>query len=117
MDGVLTLLTSTVTKDAYGVRVESFTGTDVFCKVESVTRAEFFGGGRNGLNPQYVFTVFYGDYSGQRTCKYDGQSYAIYRTYKPDNTDYIELYAQIEGGANGKSNATNISSGNTENTG
>ena len=53
------------------------------------------------MNPEYQFDVFAGDYEGETLCKYDGKSYAIYRTYLPDNSDYIELYAQREGGANG----------------
>lgn len=115
MDGVLTLLTSTVTKDAYGVRKETFTENDVFCGENSVTRTEFFSAGRNGINPSYVFKVFVGDYSGQRTCKYNGERYAIYRTYTPEGADYIELYAQREGGTNGQSIAGELSTGNTEN--
>jgi hypothetical protein len=55
---VITLLTTTRTQDAYGVWTETETGRDVFCQVDSVTRAEFFEGGRNGLNPQYRFTMF-----------------------------------------------------------
>lgn len=117
MDGAISLLASTTTKDAFGVRKESFTKKDVFCSVNSVTRTEFFSAGRNGLNPEYMFKVFAGDYSGERTLKYNGASYAIYRTYKPDDSDYIELYAQTEGGANGKSEPEQLPSGNTGNSG
>lgn len=116
MDGAISLLTSTTTKDAYGVRKESFTKRDVFCKVNSITRTEFFSAGRNGLNPEYMFEVFAGDYSGERTLEYNGASYAIYRTYRPKDGDYIELYAQTEGGANGKSEPGQLPSGNTGDT-
>lgn len=116
MDGMISLLTSTTTKDDYGVRKESFTKKDVFCKVKSVTRTEFFSAGRNGLNPEYVFEMFAGDYSGERTVKYDGVTYAIYRTYKSEGSDYIELYAQTEGGTNGKSESGQLQSGNTGDT-
>ena len=115
-DGVIYFLESTVTKDAYGVEHESFTSRQVFCRVFSITRTEFFSAGRNGLNPDFMFKVFSGDYSGERTCKYGGASYAIYRTYNPPGEDDIELYAQIEGGANGKSEPEQLPSGNTGDT-
>ena len=101
MDDVLTLLKVTTEKDARGVLHKSIASRDVFCKRRSVSRNEFFDGGRNGLNPEFVFDVFHGYYDGETLCRYDGNSYAIYRTYLPDNSDYIELYVQREGGANG----------------
>lgn len=101
MDDVLSLVKITTEKDARGVMRKSTSSRDVFCKCRSVSRNEFFSGGRNGLNPEYQFDVFMAEYEGETLCKYDGKSYAIYRTYLPDNSDYIELYAQREGGANG----------------
>ena len=100
MDDVLTLLKVTTEKDARGVLHKSISSREVFCKRRSVSRNEFFDGGRNGLNPEFVFDVFHGDYDGETLCRYDGNSYAIYRTYL-NESDYIELYAQREGGANG----------------
>ena len=100
MDDVLTLLKVTTEKDTRGVLHKSISSRDVFCKRRSVSRNEFFDGGRNGLNPEFVFDVFHGDYDGETLCRYDGKSYAIYRTYL-NESDYIELYAQREGGANG----------------
>ena len=66
----------------------------------SVSRREFYEAGRNGLNPEYMFTVFAGDYNGERVVEYNGARYAVYRTYRT-RTDYIEIYAQREGGTNG----------------
>lgn len=73
----------------------------VFCQVDSVTRAEFFEGGRNGLNPEYKFTLFFGDYNGEDTVIYNGLAYGVYRTYHGRN-DTVELYAERKGGTNGK---------------
>lgn len=101
MDVVVDLMSTEITQDEYGIERETVTSRGIFAKCESVTRAEFFGGGRSGFNPEFVFTVFRGDYSGEPLLRYEGNTYAIYRTYMTDS-DYIELYAQREGGANGK---------------
>lgn len=101
MDDTLTLLAMTKEQDDYGVWKETFTPREVFCQVHSISRNEFFQAGRNGLNPSFMFTVFQADYEGEVICKFRGNSYAIYRTYLPANADYIELYAERQGGANG----------------
>lgn len=100
MDSVLTLYTVTRTQNSKGAWVKTQVPRDVFCQVESVTRSEFYNGGRSGLNPEYQFTVFQGDYNGEEVCKYNGNDYAIYRTYIVPGTDYIELYAERKGGTN-----------------
>lgn len=104
LSDVLTLFSSVVGKDKLGVQREIFTPRQVFCRVNSVTRAEFFGAGRNGLNPAYCFTVFAGDYNDEELCEYHGKSYGIYRTYQVPGTDDLELYAERKGGTNGKEN-------------
>ena len=101
MDAVLILVGKTRTQDEYGMWKEAPTERQIFCQVESVTRAEFFDGGRNGLNPEFQFTVFAGDYNGETVCKYEDKQYAIYRTYRVPGTDYMELYAERKGGTNG----------------
>lgn len=101
MDCVIDLIAAVYAKDKYGVPAPAESSRQVFAKVESVTRAEFFGGGRNGLNPEFKFTVFAGDYRGERTLVYHGSRYGIYRTFRGDS-DYIELYAERKGGTNGK---------------
>lgn len=97
----ITLLTTAKEQDDYGVWVETITSKDVFAQVDSVTRAEFFEGGRNGLNPEYRMTMFSGDYDGQKMLIYNGNTYSIYRTYMAKN-DTIELYVERKGGSNGK---------------
>ena len=97
---IIKLIATTKTQNEFGVWVTAETEREVFCDVSSVTRAEFFDGGRNGLNPEYVFTMFFGDYEGETILEYSGKRYAIYRTYQA-NTDTIELYAERKGGTNG----------------
>ena len=117
MDNVLILQSMTREQDETGVWREAFTPRQVFCQVHSITRNEFFQAGRNGLNPSYMFTVFRADYEGEVICSFEGKDYAIYRTFLPEREDYIELYAERQGGANGKSNASTQNSGGSTTTG
>lgn len=96
---VINLYADTITFDGYGVARKSRTARQVFCKVESVTRAEFFDAGRSGLNPEYRITLFSGDYAGESVVGYKGKMYSVYRTYHA-KTDILELYVERQGGVN-----------------
>lgn len=98
---VLTLVGVTLTQDDFGVWTEKETEREVFCSVDSVTRAEYFEGGKNGLVPELVFKVFFGDYQDEKTVIYQGTAYGVYRTYLGKN-DIMELYAERKGGVNAK---------------
>ena len=105
MDDVLILLSYNQTQDANGIwKQGNPIRNTVFCKVNNITRAEFFAGGRMGLNPEFEFTVAAVDYNGERECVFHDKSYAIYRAYKTDD-DYMELYVIRKGGTNGKTSA------------
>ena len=106
MHDVLTLITAAYTTDAYGVRRETFTERTVFCDSGSVSRAEFFNAGREGLTPQLMFSVFAGDYEGEPMARFKDVTYSIYRTYQPPGSDYMELYCELKGGTNGKGEAS-----------
>lgn len=97
---VIKLVTETWTKDKYGIAQRTVTKKEVFCNVTSVSAEEFFEGGRNGLNPEFRFTMFFGDYDGQTMVEYNGETYGVYRTYRERN-DMIELYVSRKGGTNG----------------
>ena len=56
------LLCTAFVADEYGVERKTTTGREVFCQVNSITRQEFFEAGRNGLNPELMFSVFVDDY-------------------------------------------------------
>lgn len=102
---VITLLAATKQQNDYGVWVETLSNRDVFCQVDSVSRAEFFDGGRNGLNPEFRMTLFAGDYQGERLLIYKNSTYSVYRTYQGRN-DTVELYVERKGGSNGKTYST-----------
>jgi len=96
---VIKLIKETHTTDTYGVQRTTATKKEVFCQVDSVTRTEFYQGGRNGLNPEMVFTMFFGDYDDERIIEWNGKQYSVYRTYLTRN-DTIELYCERRGGTN-----------------
>ena len=100
---VITLITETYENNEYGVPVPKVTETDVYCQVDSATRSEVYEGGRNGLNPEYRFTMFGPDYNDQKTVIYKGRAYGIYRTFI-GRDDTIELYVERKGGTNGIGN-------------
>ena len=107
MDCVIELLgAATYTEDAAGVRrAIPAAPRQVFAKLGSVTRAEFYNAGRAGYAPAFVFSVFADDYRGESALRYRGESFAIYRTYRRaegDGSDYIELYAERQAGTDGK---------------
>ena len=97
---IINLYSETITRDAFGVSQRATNKREVFCKVDSVTRAEFFDAGRQGLNPEYRITMFAGDYNGEAVVGYKGRTYSVYRTYLA-KTDIIELYVERKGGTNG----------------
>lgn len=100
---IVNLYADSISYDEYGVARKTRTSREVFCKVDSVTRAEFFEAGRAGLNPEYRITMFFGDYNGETVVGYKGRTYSVYRTYQA-KTDIIELYVERKGGTNGEEN-------------
>ena len=91
------LVVESYTKNEYGVLDKTTTRHPVYVNVTSVTSQEWFEGGRNGLNPQYRFTMFQFDYTGEKIIEYNGKQYTIYRTYNR-SVDEIELYTELRKG-------------------
>lgn len=87
------LVAEEFTQNEYGVLERTFTKTKVFVEVNSVTGQEWFEGGRNGLNPQFRFSMFSHDYHNEKIIEFKDVQYTIYRTYQR-KSDVIELYAE-----------------------
>lgn len=90
---VANLVVESYSQNDYGVMERTTTRHKVFVNVTSVTGQEWFEGGRNGLNPQYRFTLFSHDYHGEQIIEYEGVHYTVYRTYLR-SVDEIELYVE-----------------------
>lgn len=104
-DDVITLIKQTPTGalDEYGQEVFTETTREVFCKVTSTTRAEFYQARQTGLEPEFVFVTQPCNYDNERILAYgvdehnQPQRYSIYRTYRR-GADVLEIYAQKEVG-------------------
>ena len=103
---IILIKPGTGTKDAEGVwRDGSPTTREVFARMDSVGRSEFFAGGQSGFRPEMRFTVFPAEYQGEPTLTWNGEAYAIYRTFQKPGTDDLELYVKREVGVhNGAEN-------------
>lgn len=97
MYDTLILVSKTITTDAYGIEQATETERQVFCKVDSISQNEFYSAANTELNPEFRFTVFFGDYEGEDICLFNNNRYAIYRTFR--SGDNLELYAEREIGA------------------
>lgn len=99
MDDVITLVAETYTVDAIGQRVATETTRDVFAHVRSVSRAEWFNGGVNGLQPSLQADTPIINYAGEKIAIFHGVRYSIYRTYRREADDIIELYLEEKVGS------------------
>lgn len=103
MDAVIKLVAySQGQADQYGNIPIIRTEREVFCRVESVTRNEFYQAAQNDLHPSYVFTLsHFMDYQGEREIMYTDwtgveKTFVLVRTYR--NLDEIELTAEERDG-------------------
>lgn len=98
MDDVIKLISKTYTVDEYGNQIETPTERQVFCKVNSVVRTEFYNAAQVNMHPNYVFTLsHYKDYLNESELKYTDwtgveKTYVITRTYI--HGDQIDLTAE-----------------------
>ena len=96
LDTTITLITpGTRTQDAEGIwRDGTPTSREVFARMESVSRYEFYAGGEQNIRPDMRFKVFQAEYQGESELTWNGAAYVIYRTYQVPGTDDLELYVQ-----------------------
>lgn len=63
---------------------------EVYCMVGSIYQKEFYEAYQAGITAQYRLTVAVADYENEKTVKYNGIYYTVYRRYPTG--DNIELY-------------------------
>ena len=99
MTTTIKLISETVTVNQYRMEEITEASTEVFAEVSSITQTEYFAAQNADLKPEFRFTVFFGDYSGEKLVEYEGDRFGIYRTYRTG--DYMELYAERQAGRDG----------------
>lgn len=92
-DSTLKLISITQTKDKYGMPVKTESKTEIFCRVTSVSGSEFNQASQNGIKPQWKFVIKSREYSGEKAVEFNGQKFAVYRTYQ-SSIDDLELYVE-----------------------
>ena len=93
------LVMVTTEKDELNQVVEKTRTTNtVFADISSVSQAEFFSGGRIGLQPSLKATIYDFEYNDEPIVKYNGKLYSVYRTYFVNGSDRLELYLEERGG-------------------
>lgn len=100
MESTIKLIAETETKNAYGALVKTETEREIYCEVESVGRSDFFNGLQSGLGFSFVFVTNPINYQGERVVEYEGQRYAVVRTYHA-KIDRLEIYTGERVGAHG----------------
>lgn len=63
---------------------------EVYCKVNSISRNEFYKASTGGFKPSLVFTVHLFEYENEEKVEFYGVTYNVIRTYMI-NTEEIEL--------------------------
>lgn len=94
MDDLITLISQTFEQNDIGVQIATETTTQVWARLQSATRAEFYSAGQNGLQPSLVAVTPIANYAGQKLAEWRGTRYSIYRTYFATGSDEIQLMLQ-----------------------
>ena len=100
MDDVIKLISTTYTSDSSGNQVETVTERQVFCKVRSVGRSEFYQAAQSDMHPEYVFVLsHFMDYQGEKSLKHTDwtgteKRFDVIRTYRPGDSTELEITAQ-----------------------
>ena len=99
VEETLELITVVATdeKDVNGYTVDRDEKKEVFCKVKSPGRSEFYAAMKADMKVSKIFVVSDIDYAGETELIYDGQRYKVEKYY-PAGLDEIELTcSRLEG--------------------
>lgn len=97
IDDIIELERITYTTDEAGNQVPQRETRTVYCRVQSVTRSEFYSAAQNEMHPEYVFVLSnYRDYLGEKEVFYTDwtgtrRNYVVLRAFRPAGSDEIEL--------------------------
>ena len=98
MDDVISLVQEVYAQNEFGGQEPTETKTDVWASIQTVTRAEWSSAGQAGLNPELTVTTAAVNYNGEKILEIQGKRYGIYRVYRSEDSDEIELYCEGKAG-------------------
>lgn len=98
MDDEIILITRRFQMDELNQQIATECYHRVWCRIESVSRAEWRDAGVQGLQPELMAVMPICNYGGELIALHNGIRYAVYRTYRNQRTDEIELYLSREVG-------------------
>lgn len=92
---VLVLVKEAHKRDGLGQFIrdpENDVKTEVYCRLKSITRSEFYQAAVAGLRPEFVFVIHSFEYNGEQQVIFEGQEYQVLRTYQDEkNPEEVEL--------------------------
>lgn len=107
MDDVIKLISQGYERDEYGNQIPTnVEPRQVYCKVRSIGRADFYAAAQTDLHPSYVFVLsHYKDYMGEREILYTDwtgveKKYVVIRTYRAPEDDSVEITVEEKVGRN-----------------
>lgn len=89
LDNTIELLDINIVKDKELNEIEEFRVVEVYCRVESITRREFYSAANSNLKPELLIKMNAFEYDGQRKVRYKNKIYNVLRSYC--SKDFIEL--------------------------
>lgn len=102
MEGSANLVHQTYEIDQIGQHIPVEIVTEILCHIESIGQNEFFNAGQNGIKADLKVVTQSVNYNNEEIIEYNGERYGIYRTYRRNNSDEIELYCEWKGGISGQ---------------
>ena len=127
MDDVIYLVKTRYEADEYLNQIAIEEERQVFCKVQTVGRNEFYQAAQADMHPEFLFVLsHYKDYEGEKIVKYTdwmGHEHKLYvtRAYRRPDGDSVELtceertgYGPEQSGGGGECCPDGICSGCTD---
>lgn len=102
MEGTAYLIGETYELDALNQHIPIEVETEILCHIESIGQREFFSAGQNGINSDIKIVTQAVNYNNESIIEYNKERYGIYRTYRRNDSDEIELYCEWKGGISGQ---------------
>lgn len=87
------LIGKTYATDQIGQKTPLESKRLVMANINSISAAEFFRAGENGLKANIMFSIWLTDYLEEEEIEFNGTRYSVYRTFVNDK-GRIELYCQ-----------------------